>query len=141
MHSVLAVEGSEGPESLVDLTTWLGDETLLRGRVRVPPPVPGRGELGGWSDVVLVAVGAGGAVTALARSLSVYLRQPRRSTVRIKVVAPDGRRTELTVQHTKDLTAVEELLKTALHAESAAHREALSGESAPALGETPRPES
>ncbi|MEV6884722.1 hypothetical protein [Streptomyces sp. NPDC051135] len=115
MRSLLAVDGSEGPDSLADLIGWLNDETLLRGRVRSPASTPGAGELGGWTDIVVVAVGAGGALTALARALSVYLRQPRRSTVRVEVVAPDGRRTEVTVEHAKNLTAVEDLLRTALH--------------------------
>ncbi|MBU6530811.1 hypothetical protein ACFUIW_07460 [Streptomyces sp. NPDC057245] len=115
MRSLLAVDGSEGPDSLADLVNWLTDETLLRGRVRTHAPVPGTGELGGWTDIVVIAVGAGGALTALARALSVYLQQPRRSTVCVKVVAPDGRRTEVTVEHTKDLIAVEDLLRAALH--------------------------
>ncbi|MGQ4355840.1 effector-associated constant component EACC1 [Streptomyces drozdowiczii] len=106
MRSLLAVDGSEGPDSLADLISWLNDETLLRGRVRPHAPVPRTGELGGWTDIVVIAVGAGGALTTLARALSVYLQQPRRSTVRVKVVSPDCRRTEVTVEHTKDLTAV-----------------------------------
>ncbi|GGN96123.1 hypothetical protein GCM10011579_097210 [Streptomyces albiflavescens] len=140
MRSMLAVDGPDGPDSLGDLTSWLNDEALLRGRVHVPPPAPGHGELGAWSDAVLVAVGAGGALTALARALAVYLRQPRRSTVRIKVVAPDGTRTELTVQHAKNLEAVEQLLKTALHTDGATDRDALSDGSTLALGEATRPE-
>ncbi|WP_329472277.1 hypothetical protein OIE75_26135 [Streptomyces sp. NBC_01723] len=134
MRSLLAVDGSEGPDSLADLRDWLSDEALLRGRVHVPPSAPGAGELGAWSDTLIVAVGAGGALTALARAVAVYVRQPRRSTVRVKVVAPDGARTELTVQHAKNLDEVENLLRTALHADPDAGREAVSGGAAPALG-------
>ncbi|MFG2326892.1 hypothetical protein [Streptomyces sp. NPDC048568] len=134
MRSLLAVDGSEGPDSLADLRDWLSDEALLRGRVHVPPSAPGAGELGVWSDTLIVAVGAGGALTALARAVAVYVRQPRRSTVRVKVVAPDGARTELTVQHAKNLDEVENLLRTALHADPDAGREAVSGGAAPALG-------
>ncbi|WP_146166705.1 effector-associated constant component EACC1 [Streptosporangium nondiastaticum] len=141
MRSLLAVDGSEGPDSLVDLRDWLGGEALLRGRVHVPPSAPGAGELGAWSDTLVVAVGAGGALTALARAVAVYVRQPRRSTVRVRVVAPDGTRTELTVQHAKNLDAVENLLRTALHSDTDTEtdtdtgREAVSGGTAPALGE------
>ncbi|MER5385505.1 hypothetical protein ABT040_35480 [Streptomyces sp. NPDC002688] len=141
MRSLLAVDGSEGPDSLADLISWLNDETLLRGRVRTHAPVPGTGELGGWTDIVVIAVGAGGALTTLARALSVYLQQPRRSTVRVKVVAPDGRRTEVTVEHTKDLTAVEDLLRTALHPNADPVRGVVSPDAAPALGEASSPDS
>jgi len=140
MRSLLAVDGSEGPDSLADLTGWLSDETLLRGRVRVPVSAPGTGELGGWSDIVVVAVGAGGALTALARALTVYLQQPRRSTVRVKVVAPDGTRTEVTVEHTKNLTAVEDLLRTALHPDTDPSPGAVPRDAAPALREASAPE-
>ncbi|OON81700.1 effector-associated constant component EACC1 [Streptomyces tsukubensis] len=135
MRSLLAVDGSEGPDPLADLKDWLSDESLLRGRVHVPPSAPGAGQLGAWSDTLIVAVGAGGALTALARSVAVYVRQPRRSTVRVKVVAPDGTRTELTVQHAKNLDAVENLLRTALHLDPDTGREAVSGGAALALGE------
>ncbi|MFZ4276400.1 effector-associated constant component EACC1 [Streptomyces arboris] len=134
MRSLLAVDGSDGPDSLADLRDWLSDEALLRGRVHVPPSVPGTGELGAWSDTLIVAVGAGGALTALARAVAVYVRQPRRSTVRVKVVAPDGTRTELTVQHAKNLDAVENLLRTALHSDTDTGREAVSDGATPALG-------
>ncbi|MEU2735164.1 hypothetical protein ABZ656_06875 [Streptomyces sp. NPDC007095] len=135
MRSLLAMDGSEGPDSLADLRDWLSDEALLHGRVHVPPSAPGAGELGAWSDTLIVAVGAGGALTALARAVAVYVRQPRRSTVRVKVVAPDGTRTELTVQHAKNLDAVENLLRTALHSDTDTGREAVFGGAAPALGE------
>ncbi|MFF3498437.1 hypothetical protein [Streptomyces sp. NPDC003247] len=135
MRSLLAVEGPEGPDSLADLRDWLSDDARLRGQVRVAPSRPGPGELGAWSDTLVVAVGAGGALTALARAVAVYVRQPRRSTVRVKVVAPDGTRTELTVQHAKDLDEVENLLRTALHPAPGTSGGELPGGAAPALGE------
>ncbi|GAA0318093.1 hypothetical protein GCM10010302_66430 [Streptomyces polychromogenes] len=135
MRSLLATEGSGGPDSLADLRDWLSDEAPLRGRVNIAPSAPGAGELGAWSDTLIVAVGAGGALTALARAVAVYVRQPRRSNVRVNVVAPDGTRTELTVQHAKDLDEVERLLRTALHPDPDTGRGALPGGAAPALGE------
>ncbi|MFE5239485.1 MULTISPECIES: effector-associated constant component EACC1 [unclassified Streptomyces] len=135
MRSLLVMDDSGGPDSLADLRDWLSGEAELRGRVFVQPCAPGTGELGAWSDTLIVAVGAGGALTALARSLAVYFRQPRRSTVRVKVVAPDGTRTELTVQHAKNLDAVETLLRTALHPDPDTGRGAIPDGSAPALGE------
>ncbi|WP_327323418.1 hypothetical protein OG735_13520 [Streptomyces sp. NBC_01210] len=118
MESRLAVDGPEGPDTLVEFRDWLSEEPQLRGRVRVPASVPRPGDLGSWSDTLVVAVGAGGALTPLARALAVYLRQPRRSTVRVKVVERDGTRTELTVQHAKDVGEVEHLLRAALHPDS-----------------------
>ncbi|MFF4395528.1 hypothetical protein [Streptomyces sp. NPDC001480] len=117
MESRLGVEASDEPGALEDLRDWLNDEAALRGRVRTPPSAPRPGELGVLSETLVVAVGAGGVLTALAKALAVYLRQPRRSTVRVKVVAPDGTRTELTVQHAKNAAEVEGLLRMALHAD------------------------
>ncbi|MEU1287486.1 hypothetical protein [Kitasatospora sp. NPDC005856] len=113
MESWLAVEAG-GPDAVLDLRDWLAGEPTLRGRVRVAPAMAGPGELGSWSDVLIVALGAGGAVTTLATSLRVYLSQPRTSTVRLKTVKPDGTRTEVTAAHVAR-SDVEALLKAALH--------------------------
>ncbi|MET7933803.1 hypothetical protein [Streptomyces sp. NPDC005322] len=136
MRSLLVVNGSDGPDSVGDLRDWLNEEVPLRGRVHVQPVAPDSGELGAWGDTLVVAVGTGGAVTALARALAVYLRQPRRSTVKVRVVAPDGTRTEVTVQHTKSLDAVESLLRTALHSDAGEVSGALPDGSTSALGES-----
>ncbi|MET8541070.1 hypothetical protein ABZW03_10495 [Kitasatospora sp. NPDC004799] len=116
MESWLAVEAG-GPDAVLDLRDWLAGEPALRGRVRVAPATPGPGELGGWSDVLIVAVGAGGAVTTLAASLRGYLSQPRTSTVRLKTVRPDGTRTEVTAEHVAR-SDVETVLRAALHDEA-----------------------
>ncbi|WP_395292380.1 hypothetical protein ACF9IK_01275 [Kitasatospora hibisci] len=113
MESWLAVEAG-GPDAVLDLRDWLTDEPALRGRVRVTAAAPGPGELGSWSDTLVVAVGAGGALTTLAASLKVYLSQPRTSTVRLKTVKPDGSRTEVTAEHLSRAD-VEAVLRTALH--------------------------
>ncbi|WP_051838265.1 effector-associated constant component EACC1 [Streptomyces sp. NRRL WC-3742] len=117
VESWLAVEAG-GPDAVLDLRDWLADEPALRGRVRVTAATPGRGELGGWSDTLVVALGAGGALTTLAASLKVYLGQPRTSTVKLKTVKPDGTRTEVTAEHIAR-SDVESVLRAALHSEPA----------------------
>ncbi|MGW7445414.1 effector-associated constant component EACC1 [Kitasatospora sp. NPDC054795] len=115
VESWLAVE-ADGPDAVLDLRDWLVGEPALRGRVRVATAAPRPGELGSWSDTLVVAVGAGGALTTLAASLKIYLAQPRSSTVRLKTVKPDGTRTEVTAEHIAR-SDVESVLKAALHSE------------------------
>ncbi|MBD0695102.1 effector-associated constant component EACC1 [Streptomyces sp. CBMA123] len=113
MESWLAVE-TGGPDAVLDLRDWLAGEPALRGRVRVGEAAAGRGELGSWSDTLVVALGAGSALTTLAASLKAYLSQPRTSTVRLKTVRPDGTRTEVTAEHVAR-SDVETVLRAALH--------------------------
>ncbi|MFJ9692214.1 hypothetical protein [Kitasatospora sp. NPDC101183] len=115
MESWLVVEAG-GPEAVLDLRDWLADEPVLRGRVRVLATTPGQGELGSWSDTLVVALGAGGALTTLATSLKVYLSQPRTSTVRLKTVGPDGSRTDVTAENVAP-SDVEAIIKAALHSD------------------------
>lgn len=114
MHSVLRIEDS-GPDALTDLCSWLSDENALRGRVRAVPPAPQPGQLGSWADTVIVAVGAGGALTTLARSLSVYLSRPRATSLKLATVAPDGTRKELEFRDADGGSDVEAILRIALH--------------------------
>ncbi|MFH8368718.1 hypothetical protein [Streptomyces sp. NPDC018031] len=117
MESWLAVEGADRIEERVELAAWLSDEPELRGRVTEGPAAPRAGELGaGWADTLVVTLTSGGTLTVLARTLAVYLRQPRRRNARVEIVAPDGRRTEVSAEHVKSLAEVEDLLRAALHA-------------------------
>ena len=113
VNSVLHVEGSS-PDALTELRSWLSDEDTLRGRVKVVPPASQPGQLGSWADTLVVAVGAGGALTTLARSLTVFLGRPRATAVKVTTVAPDGTRTEVTADHVRK-SDVESLLRIALH--------------------------
>lgn len=107
MDVSLQVEG----EDLADLQDWLRQEPELRGRVAMVAASPNPGELGTLADVLSVAVGGGGALTALAASLKSFLAQPRRSDVRIVVTAPDGRHVEIDAKRVAD---VDTLVTTAL---------------------------
>lgn len=111
MSVQLSVDGDEPVEGLAELADWLREESELRGLVSSGDAVPGRGELGALSDVLMVAVGSGGTLSVLAASLKTFLAQPRRSHVRIVVTAADGRRFEVDADRADD---VEQLLRQTL---------------------------
>ncbi|GAA2981403.1 hypothetical protein [Kitasatospora sp. NPDC006786] len=102
----LAVEGDDSVEGLAELSDWLGQEPGLRGLVTPADAVPGPGELGAVADVLVVALGAGGAVSVLAASLQAFLAQPRRSDVRIVVSVADGRQVEVDAKRVDDVEAL-----------------------------------
>jgi hypothetical protein len=99
-----------GVESLSD---WFRGEPELAGRLRVAGPRPGEGELGALADVLVVAVGSGGALSVLATSLKAWLAQPRRSDVRILVQRDDGQTVEIDASRV-DGERVDALLRQAL---------------------------
>ena len=109
----MTIRGGSGPDAVADLRDWLSGEPELRGRHRLMPRPPAEGELGGWADTLIVAVGAGGALTTLAKSLSVYLQQPRRSSVRIELVKADGTHVTIAAEQVRDVREVESLLRAA----------------------------
>jgi hypothetical protein len=57
--------------------------------------MPGEGELGALADVLVVAVGSGGALSVLATSLKAWLAQPRGSDVVIRVQRDGGQTVEI----------------------------------------------
>jgi hypothetical protein len=111
MDVKLSVAGSDPIAGLQDLASWLSQEPELRGWVKPVTAVPAAGELGAVAEVLVAALGAGGAVSALAASLRGFLSQPRRSDVRIIVEGPDGHRVEL---EAKRVDNVEGLVRQAL---------------------------
>lgn len=115
MESRLVLDGGDAAAGLASLTDWLRRDGELRGRIRLvrQPPVPG--QMGSLVEVLAVAVGAGGAVTVLAKSLAVWLAQPRRSTVRIKVIRSDGTKVEISAEHLRRAGELEGLLRDCLH--------------------------
>ncbi|GLY71689.1 effector-associated constant component EACC1 [Amycolatopsis taiwanensis] len=115
MESWLVVEGVDAVAGLASLTDWLRREGELRGRVRLIRHPPEQGQMGSLVDVLAVAVGGGGALTALAGSLSVWLRQPRRATVRIAVAKPDGTKVEITGENLRTAGEIEGLLRGCVH--------------------------
>ncbi|MGW2963838.1 effector-associated constant component EACC1 [Streptomyces sp. NPDC001220] len=87
-----------------DLFKWLNLQDALRGRVESvsSPAGPGQMAGGGLTEVLAVALGAGGVGTVLAQALVVWCRQPRGSKVRIRLIASDGRRVEIDGDRVRD---------------------------------------
>jgi Effector Associated Constant Component 1 len=82
--------GRSAADEMEDLDTWLRGEPELAGRVRSAPAAPRPGEMGTITDALVVALGAQGALTALAGSLRAWFAQPRRAKLSIKITAADG---------------------------------------------------
>lgn len=99
----LSVEGEDRAEGLAELADWLRREPDLRGLVRPLAATPAPGELGAVTDVLVAAVGSGGALSALAASIKVFLTLPRRSDVRIVIRSPDGSSVELDAKRVGDV--------------------------------------
>jgi hypothetical protein len=110
----LVVEGSDPAPALVSLNEWLRRIDELRGRVQLMRRASAPDEMGGVFDALVVAAGAGGALTVLANSLLVWLRQPRRSTVTVLVERPDGTRVEISGEHVRSVEEITALLETSL---------------------------
>ncbi|WP_018549570.1 effector-associated constant component EACC1 [Streptomyces sp. LaPpAH-108] len=103
---VLTVDGEAGADELRSLHAWLADVDELRGRAGLAesPPVPGT--LGPVVDGVLVLLGPGGAVTALATAVVAWIRH-RHSDVIVKVTRRGGASVELTGKRVQSLSSAE----------------------------------
>jgi len=71
-------------DDLMSLRAWLTDEDELRGAVLVEHDSSQVGQMGTLADVLVIALGAGGAATALARSVPTWLRRNAHVTVEIR---------------------------------------------------------
>jgi hypothetical protein len=96
MEARLLIIGSDDThDELGSLRQWLGDEPEFRGRVRMQEAPVQYGQMGGLVEALSVGLASGGALTVLARSVSVWLRE-RRSKLSVKIVNPDGSSQEIT---------------------------------------------
>jgi hypothetical protein len=104
MADVLFTAADAGDDDLRQLHGLLAGEPELRGRVTVRggPPVPGT--MGAMAEAVMVALGPGGAGTAIAAVVITYLRQRGRS-VRLRVTRADGASVELSAGNVRGLDA------------------------------------
>jgi hypothetical protein len=118
VESRLVLDGVDTAARLASLSSWLRREGELRGRVRLVHRPPDPSQMGSIVEVITVAVGGSGTLTVLANALTVWLRQPRRPTVRISVIKPDGARIEITGEHLRDARDIEDLLRRCLHHET-----------------------
>jgi hypothetical protein len=108
MEVRISVRPNDQVESLQD---WLALEPELRPHVRAVGRAPIEGHLGSVTDLLTVAVGAGGALSVLASSLRVWLNQPRRSDVHIIIHGSDGSVVEVDAKRVDDVAM---LLKATL---------------------------
>lgn len=112
-----AIEISRSQDAFAELESlhgWLSNRPELRGTVALAQAVRNPEEMGWLSDVVTVAAGNGGAVTALAGSLATWLIS-RRSHIKIKITGPNGRSIEVDVKQAKGNQAdVEAMLREVL---------------------------
>ncbi|WP_432986315.1 effector-associated constant component EACC1 [Dactylosporangium sp. CA-233914] len=89
MNVELVVSGVDDVGDVGELHEWLRKERALAGLVRrVPQPIED-GHLGGVADILVVALGAGGAGAVLAQSLLTWLRS-RRADVSVTVSTEVG---------------------------------------------------
>jgi len=94
-----------GLADLKNLEDWLLDEPALAGYpVTRPVAAPEPGQMGAVSDVLVVALGSGGAGAALASSLSVWLRS-RVSQVTVRIRTERGE-VELSATSARDPKSV-----------------------------------
>jgi Effector Associated Constant Component 1 len=113
MEVRISCVGGDRAADVESLSDWLRGEPELAGRLRVAGPMPGEGELGALADVLVVAVGSGGALSVLATSLKAWLAQPRRSDVRIRVQHDGGETVEIDANRIDD-ERVDALIRQAL---------------------------
>ncbi|MGW6421413.1 effector-associated constant component EACC1 [Nocardia sp. NPDC055053] len=111
MTARIRLVGDQSGSELRNLMSWLGREDEFRGRVSVEQQPIRPGEMGTWSDVLIVAVGTGGAGTVLARSIGLWITH-RRPRIGIEINRGKGK----SIKITGDLPAKEvtELLRKAL---------------------------
>ncbi|MFD5286576.1 effector-associated constant component EACC1 [Streptomyces rubrogriseus] len=90
-----------GGADLAALRRQLNMEPDLRGRVRLESGPPAAGQMGTGIELLAVAIGSSGAITALIRSLPALLKA-RRSAASVELSLPDGRNVKVTADSADD---------------------------------------
>lgn len=103
MNLTIAVD-AEREDELRSLDRELIDVEELRGLVRRQARPPRAGELGTLDEVLIVALGQGGAAGALSMALVAWLRR-RVGSITVKLTKPDNSVLEVTAQHVRNLSA------------------------------------
>lgn len=88
------------------LRAWLVGDDTLRGRVQLAAAAPEPGTLGGELETLAIALGPGGAATALAGALITWIRR-QAGSIRVKVAGPDGAFVEVTASRARGLDAAQ----------------------------------
>jgi hypothetical protein len=89
MKAYVEVPGSTAPDDIMELFDWVQSERQLAGQVNYIPKLPAGGEMGGAPGAVLILLGSSSLVTALAGSLTAWLKA-RRSDITLSVTTEHG---------------------------------------------------
>jgi hypothetical protein len=93
-------------DDLRALRYWLLEVCDLAGPVDLRQADPRPGELGSVTDALVVAVGSGGAVTALTGAVVSWLRH-RTADVAVRLVRPDGSELEFAGKRVRGVDATQ----------------------------------
>ena len=105
--STYLISGSRlSADDLRSLRHWLLDVCDLRGPVDLRQLDPQPGELGSVTDALVVAVGSGGAITALTSALVSWLRH-RTTDLTVRLVRPDGSAMEIDGRRVRGVDAAQ----------------------------------
>ncbi|WP_327728646.1 hypothetical protein OG250_20320 [Streptomyces sp. NBC_00487] len=88
-------------DDLSVLRRGLVAEPELRGRVRLVTRAPEEGQMGSGIELLAIAIGSSGAVTALVRSLPALIKA-RRAAAAVELTLPDGRTVKVTADSADD---------------------------------------
>jgi hypothetical protein len=100
------IAGDDSADEVRSLREWLVDEESLRGRVRLVAAPPREGTLGTGVDALVIALGNGGAVTALATVAVAWLKR-RTGRMKVKFTRADGATVEISTDLVRPQTAQE----------------------------------
>ncbi|WP_216590466.1 effector-associated constant component EACC1 [Streptomyces brasiliscabiei] len=92
-------------DDLALLRRGLVAEPELRGRVRLVTAAPEAGQMGSGIELLAIAIGSSGAVTALVRTLPALLKA-RRAAATVELTLPDGREVKVTADSADDAHAL-----------------------------------
>jgi hypothetical protein len=82
--------GGDEVSEYAALLDWLTGERALAGRARLVRAAPGEGQMGGAFDMLAVALGSGGALVALANSVTAWIKT-RHQRISVTIEGPSGR--------------------------------------------------
>ncbi|GAB7036952.1 MULTISPECIES: effector-associated constant component EACC1 [Catenuloplanes] len=113
-HAVILAVSSDQPsaDGRRDLARWLKREPEFRGRVGAGG-VPDPGTMGTAAEVLLVALGSGGAVAVLIQSVAGWLNA-RRPDVTVRIEVTDRWSIELDVARARDERQIAAIINAAV---------------------------
>ena len=109
----IGVIGEDSFEELRSLRSWLLSEEMLRGSMRNSSSVVRPGEMGTAVDVLTVAVGSGGVLAVLARSVSAWFEH-RRPDISLEIQTSQGQSLKLDAKRSRDAVALLKVMQDAI---------------------------